>query len=46
VYYVSANRDGDVFERPDEFDVGCTPNERVAFGMGPSSASSPPSSTA
>ena len=35
VYYVSANRDGDVFERPDEFDVGRTPNEHVAFGVGP-----------
>jgi len=35
VYYGSANRDGDVFERPDEFDVGRTPNEHVAFGVGP-----------
>jgi len=35
VYYPSANHDGDVFERPDEFDVGRTPNEHVAFGVGP-----------
>ncbi|MBV8693820.1 MAG: cytochrome P450 [Actinobacteria bacterium] len=35
VYYVSANRDEDAFDRPDEFDVGRTPNEHVAFGVGP-----------
>jgi hypothetical protein len=35
VYYGSANRDGEVFDRPDEFDVGRTPNEHVAFGVGP-----------
>jgi cytochrome P450 len=35
VYYVSANRDESVFEHADRFDVGRTPNEHVAFGVGP-----------
>jgi cytochrome P450 len=35
VYYVSANRDPDAFDDPDTFDVGRTPNEHVAFGVGP-----------
>ena len=30
----SANRDADVFERPDEFDVSRDPNPHVGFGMG------------
>jgi cholest-4-en-3-one 26-monooxygenase len=34
LYYVSANRDEEVFERPDEFDVGRSPNDHVAFGAG------------
>ncbi len=34
VYYSSANRDEDVFPRPEEFDVGRTPNEHLAFGVG------------
>lgn len=34
VYYVSANRDEDVFPEPDRFDVGRTPNEHLAFGIG------------
>jgi cytochrome P450 len=34
VFYGSANRDEDVFERPDEFDVGRTPNPHMAFGGG------------
>ena len=30
----SANRDGDQFERPDEFDVGRDPNPHLTFGHG------------
>lgn len=32
--YGSANRDGDVFENPDTFDVGRNPNPHLAFGGG------------
>lgn len=32
--YPSANRDQDVFERPDLFDVGRKPNHHVGFGFG------------
>ena len=32
--YPSANRDEDIFDRPDVFDVGRTPNPHVAFGFG------------
>lgn len=34
VFYGSANRDEDVFDRPDEFDVGRSPNPHMAFGGG------------
>jgi cytochrome P450 len=34
VFYGSANRDEDVFERADEFDIGRTPNPHMAFGGG------------
>lgn len=34
IWYVSANRDEDVFPDPDTFDVGRTPNDHVAFGSG------------
>ncbi len=34
IFYVSANRDEDVFPNPDAFDVGRTPNEHLAFGIG------------
>jgi cytochrome P450 len=34
LYYVSANRDEEVFPDPQRFDVGRTPNEHLAFGMG------------
>lgn len=34
VFYGSANRDEDVFDRPDSFDVGRTPNPHMAFGGG------------
>lgn len=32
MWYPSANRDEDVFENPDVFDIGRTPNEHLAFG--------------
>jgi cytochrome P450 len=35
VYYVSANRDETVFPDPDTFDVSRSPNEHLAFGVGP-----------
>jgi cholest-4-en-3-one 26-monooxygenase len=34
LYYASANRDESVFPEPDRFDVGRTPNEHLAFGVG------------
>lgn len=34
LYYPSANRDEDVFANPDKFDVGRTPNDHLAFGVG------------
>jgi len=34
LFYGSANRDEDVFDHPDQFDVGRNPNPHVAFGAG------------
>ena len=34
LYYASANRDEEVFPNADKFDVGRTPNDHVAFGVG------------
>jgi cholest-4-en-3-one 26-monooxygenase len=34
VYYSSANRDEDIFPDSNKFDVGRTPNEHLAFGVG------------
>jgi cytochrome P450 len=34
VWYPSANRDEEVFENPDVFDVARSPNEHLAFGIG------------
>jgi cholest-4-en-3-one 26-monooxygenase len=34
VFYASANRDEEVFERPDVFDIGRTPNPHIGFGGG------------
>jgi cholest-4-en-3-one 26-monooxygenase len=34
MWYISANRDEDVFERPFEFDILRSPNEHVGFGGG------------
>lgn len=35
VFYASANRDERRFPEPDDFDVGRSPNDHVAFGDGP-----------
>src|ERR1700744_389239 len=35
MYFGSANRDPDKFERPDVLDLSRTPNEHIAFGTGP-----------
>jgi cytochrome P450 len=34
MFYGSANRDADVFDSPDQFDVGRNPNPHMAFGGG------------
>jgi cholest-4-en-3-one 26-monooxygenase len=34
IWYISANRDEDVFDRPFEFDITRNPNEHVGFGGG------------
>jgi cytochrome P450 family 142 subfamily A polypeptide 1 len=34
LFYPSANRDDDVFERPDELDIRRDPNPHLAFGFG------------
>jgi cholest-4-en-3-one 26-monooxygenase len=34
MWYVAANRDGDVFGDPDRFDAGRQPNPHLAFGGG------------
>ncbi|OPX10653.1 cytochrome P450 [Mycobacterium sp. AT1] len=33
--YQSGNRDADVFDDPDTFDIGRKPNKQIAFGYGP-----------
>jgi cholest-4-en-3-one 26-monooxygenase len=33
-FHISANRDSDIFDDPDRFDVGRTPNPHIAFGGG------------
>ncbi len=35
MYFGSANRDPEKFERPDELDLSRAPNEHIAFGTGP-----------
>ncbi len=35
MWYTSANRDEDVFEEPNRFDVGRKPNRHLTFGIGP-----------
>jgi cholest-4-en-3-one 26-monooxygenase len=34
VWYISANRDQQVFDDPYRFDVGRAPNEHLSFGIG------------
>jgi cytochrome P450 len=34
VWNASADRDDEVFQNPDRFDIGRTPNEHIAFGYG------------
>ncbi|HME68497.1 MAG TPA: cytochrome P450 [Myxococcota bacterium] len=34
MFYPSANRDEDVFSDPQHFDIGRTPNDHLAFGIG------------
>ena len=34
IYYISANRDDERLPRADRFDVGRTPNDHLAFGIG------------
>jgi cytochrome P450 len=35
MYFGSANRDPEKFERPDDLDLSRSPNEQIAFGTGP-----------
>ncbi len=35
VYHAAANRDPQVFENPDKFDIERSPNDHVTFGAGP-----------
>lgn len=35
MHYLSANRDEEIFEHPDSFDVSRHPNPHIAFGWGP-----------
>lgn len=35
MHYLSANRDEEIFDRPDEFDISRHPNPHIAFGWGP-----------
>jgi cytochrome P450 len=35
LFYPAANRDSDVFENPQQFDVARDPNPHLAFGWGP-----------
>src|SRR5437016_2735793 len=34
LWYISANRDEEIFPHPDRFDVGRNPNDHLAFGIG------------
>jgi cholest-4-en-3-one 26-monooxygenase len=35
MWYIAANRDEETYSNPDQFDIGRSPNDHLAFGIGP-----------